>query len=382
MRCAKRLLLAAVMLAASAPATGADGDCDWPHWQQFRQHYLSEDGRVIDQGSERAVTVSEGQAYALFFALVANDRLIFDRLLRWTEDNLAQGDLANRLPAWRWGRRDDGSWGVLDENPASDADLWIAYTLSQAGHLWNARRYRVLARLVGRNILQRETADLPGLGRTLLPGPTGFRVDGSRWRLNPSYAPPQLLHGLAAFQPEDGWRELQPSNLRLLLDSAPLGFAPDWAMYDAQTRRFVTADAEHRRGSYDAIRVYLWLGMLDARAPERARLLAHYAAMTQLTAAAGAPPETVDVIDGTSRNAGPAGFSAALLPALRAVGRTEALAAQRKRLALADVPAQNTRYYDNVLTLFGKGWDEGRYRFAAGGALETRWTRPRCEALP
>jgi endoglucanase len=39
----------------------------------------------------------------LFFALVANDRAQFERLLSWTQNNLANGDLRAQQPAWLWG---------------------------------------------------------------------------------------------------------------------------------------------------------------------------------------------------------------------------------------------------------------------------------------
>ena len=84
-------LCAAGLLAATAHAEGACSD--WPQWRQFKQLYVSEDGRVIDAGTPQAITVSEGQAYALTFALIANDPAGFARILDWTRDNLAGGDL-------------------------------------------------------------------------------------------------------------------------------------------------------------------------------------------------------------------------------------------------------------------------------------------------
>ncbi len=45
----------------------------WRQWQEFKRFYLSEDGRVIDASTPQASTVSEGQAYAMLFALIAND---------------------------------------------------------------------------------------------------------------------------------------------------------------------------------------------------------------------------------------------------------------------------------------------------------------------
>lgn len=368
-------LLALTLFAGAAQAAA----CPWPAWQAFKGHYLSADGRVIDTTSERQHTVSEGQAYALFFALVANDREAFDRVLRWTEDNLAAGDLTQRLPAWIWGRRDDGSWGVVDANPASDADLWIAYTLAEAAVLWQERRYRVLAQLVGRNLLRMETARLPGLGPSLLPAPVGFVESPTRWRLNPSYAPLQLLRGLALRQPDAGWAALVPGTRRLLLDSAPRGYVPDWVLYDAEGG-FLPDTKTSAVGSYDAIRAYLWAGMLHVDDPDRAALLKAYTPMADATAVNGAPPERVDTRSGAASGTGYAGYSAALLPFLAALDRPTALDAQRTRIAARAPQRHGDAYYENVLDLFGSGWDQRRYRFAANGSLHPGWQESACAA--
>jgi endo-1,4-beta-D-glucanase Y len=96
-----------------------------PLWEGYASFAINDQGRVIDhQGGDR--TTSEGQSYGLFFALVANDRVRFDQLLKWTSDNLAGGDLGAKLPGWLWGKSPAGEWQILDQNSASDADLWIA----------------------------------------------------------------------------------------------------------------------------------------------------------------------------------------------------------------------------------------------------------------
>ncbi len=65
---------------------------------------------------------------------------------------------------------------------------------------------------------------------------------------------------------------------RMLTDSAPRGFAPDWALYRAG--RGFEPDAEtHAASAYNAIRVYLWAGMLDAGDPLARPLVAHLAAV-------------------------------------------------------------------------------------------------------
>ena len=368
-RCAPALLLAGLFAwslsanAASCPA--------WPAWDAFKSSFITADGRVVDHSSARQHTVSEGQAYAMFFALVAGDNTSFARLLRWTEDNLAQGDLSAHLPAWQWGRRDDASWGVIDTNPASDADVFIAYVLGEAARLWQQRYYRILSKLVGARILREEVRDVQGLGPTLLPAPVGF-VEANTWRLNPSYSPPMLLRGLARMHPEQAWISLLPSTRRVLREPARRGYAPDWTVWRAGAG-FVADEKTKAVGSYDAIRVYLWAGMLDADDPDRATLVDALRPMADSTARLGAPPEKIDTVRGTTENHGPSGFSAALLPMLSTLELHDALNAQLARLdQAASSDARN--YYDQVLRLFGQGWQQGRYRFDAQGQLSTQWT--------
>src|SRR5207248_2689708 len=78
-------------------------------------------------------------------------------------------------------------------------------------------------------------------------------------------------------------------------------------------------------------------------------------------AESGVVPERIDVESLRASGRAPVGFAAALLPLARAQrdGRTsDALAA-----AVAKAPADT--YYDHNLVLFGHGFVEGRFRFAA-----------------
>lgn len=342
----------------------------WPAWDRFVADFIGNGGRVVERADARQRTVSEAQAYALFFSLVANQQALFERLLRWTEDNLAGGDLTQRLPAWHWGRRDDGSWGVIDSNAAADADLWIAHALCEAGRLWGVRRYGALGALLAERVLREETAELPGLGRTLLPGPQGFVIAGGRWRLNPSYLAPMQLRCFAT-RLGAPWRALRDSAVKVLLGSAPRGLAPDWALYDGAAQRFVHDESD---GSYDAIRVYLWLGLSTAVMgdPAGAAVQAHFAPMAAATEALGAPPEHIDTRGGAGTGSAPPGFSAALLPWLQSLGRTDAL--RQQQLRVQERPPAPDAYYDQVLRLFGQGALEGRFAFDANGLLLTAWS--------
>jgi endo-1,4-beta-D-glucanase Y len=356
-------------------ALGAGVRCEaWPAWQRFKLLYVSSDGRVIDASTPRQITTSEGQSYALFFALVGNDRAAFDQILRWTQNNLAGGSLEKHLPAWQWGRADNNEWRVLDPNAASDADLWIAYTLGEAGRLWNEVGYSQLGAAVARNIVRQEVASIPELGLTLLPGPMGFADDHS-WRLNPSYLPLSIIRGVARQTREPVWNEIVKSSERVILGSAPKGFAADWVEFSSGG--FVPDRKTQGIGSYDAIRVYLWAGMLPASDPSRDKINAALKPMLDIVSKRPAPVESVDTQTLETKGDGSPGFSAAMLPMLANAHLSAALQTHRKRAAEESLQG-NQGYYSDVLSLFGLGWLEQRFRFNRASLLNVRWT-PACD---
>lgn len=364
-RCVELLCL---LIGVSASAQAADAS--WPAWDSYKKLYLSADGRVVDASVPQHITTSEGQSYALFFALVANDREAFGRVLQWTQNNLADGSLERKLPAWQWGRADDGAWRVLDANSASDSDLWIAYTLTEAGRLWCDAGHTSLGRSLAARVLREEVTFVPGLGPTLLPGPRGF-VDRQTWRLNASYSPIQILRAIARHSRDRLWNDVVKSSERVILGSAPRGFAADWIRYEPHSG--FAADKESRgAGSYNAIRVYLWGGMLSASDPMHNKLARTLSPMVTTAAQRGAPPETVDTTTLAMQGDGSPGFSASLLPMLSNAKQTAALATQRARVEREALQQPNA-YYSDSLSLFGLGWLEDRYRFDASGALDVRW---------
>lgn len=391
-------LLAGLVAGRAVLAAPAGAGCSWPLWQTFKEQLVQPDGRVLDASTPQKHSSSEGQSYAMFLALVAGDREVFDRAWRWAVDNLLGGRVEGRLPAWFWGLAPDGSWRVLDDNSASDADLWIAYALLEAARLWKVPAYERDARLLLAEIERREVVDVPGLGPMLLPGERGFvhadpRRPGVRiWHFNPSYLPVQVLRRLAVAAPRGPWGRMVGGTLALLrLATAPSGFAPDWVAYtvDAEGRAAVEPHpAKGDAGSYDAIRTYLWAGMLPRSDAAAAEMRALVRGLPSQTAATGVPAESVSVATGKVAGTGPFGFSAALLPYFDAAGDAASLARQRTRVAdgLQQVLAAEATalrqppYYDIVLTLFGLGWLEGRYRFTRNGALEPAWKTSPCRA--
>ena len=423
-RRSRSLPLAAVLLLVTASAGCKQGP--WPLWNAYASHFIDEQGRVIDpQGAQR--TTSEGQSYALFFALVDNDRVRFDRLLQWTQSNLAGGNLETHLPGWLWGKSPEGQWKLLDVNPASDSDCWIAYTLLEAGRLWKNPAYLTLAHQMMNMIQKQEVTELPGFGSMLMPGPTALWMHNQTWTVNPSYVPLFLFERLAEEDPAGPWGAIAMNIPRLLRQSTRHGFAMDWVDYvpgdgfypaagpgstpppatapgsaagspsrsapaakPSQGKTVPSAavpaaspasSAKPPMGSYDAIRVYLWAGMTNGSGQTRTEMLGSMSGMASYLGNHPAPPEKVDDQGIPMEQDGPEGFSAALIPYLRAFPEMNKLATQQRVRIMAQFNSatglygKDPAYYDQNLTLFATGFLEDRFRFGAHGELTVEWTR-------
>lgn len=384
----KRIVL---VFAAVLAVTGSAGckQGPWTLWHAYSGHFIDQQGRVIDPKASDHTT-SEGQSYALFFALVDNDRPQFDRVLAWTQANLAGGDMGARLPGWVWGKAQDGQWKLLDANAASDSDCWIAYTLLEAGRLWHEVKYTALGRQMLGMIAKQEVAELPGFGSMLMPGPTALWTHNQSYTVNPSYVPLFLFQRFAEVDPAGPWGAIEMNIPRLLRQSSRHGFAMDWADYVAGDGFYpapppgTKADGKADKpavGSYDAIRVYLWAGMLDGGGHTRTDLEGGISGMAAYLTNHAAPPEKVNAEGVPQEGDGPVGFSAAVLPYLRAIPDMAKVASQQRIRVGAQLDAssglygKDPAYYDQNLILFATGYSDGRFRFGPHGELRVEWTR-------
>lgn len=278
---------------------------------------------------------------------------------------------------------------MLDPNSASDADVWIAYSLVEAGRFWNIPKYSSTGRSLLALIARNEVVNLPGFGGMLLPGSSGFQHERS-WVLNPGYVPAFLFERLAVVDPAGPWREIAQNVPRLVEQSAQHGFAMDWVEYfpgdgfypvSEQTLAKLEDNATGAGAGYDAIRVYLWAGMQDENTPVRARLVNAVSAMSGYLGTHDAPPQSVDDRGIPETQPSPVGFSAAVLPYLRAFpDRSRVSAQQMIRMSLMKDDAtglygKEMTCEDQNLALFATGYVDGLYRFGPAGELHVQWHR-------
>ncbi|MFZ5475722.1 MAG: glycosyl hydrolase family 8 [Myxococcota bacterium] len=307
----------AFLVASAIAATTAPGAASLrADWDRYVRVFVQDDGRVIDRGRDDLST-SEGQAYAMVRAVWCDDRPTFDRVLRWTLDNLQAGDAA-KLPGWKWGKRPDGAWGPLDANSAADADQWMAWALLAAADKWKDPSYRERGKALLPALWEKETMRI-GKRRVLLPGEWARTHDPVQ--VNPSYWLPFAWRRFAKEDPDRDWAGMVDDAYALLETCrSPSGLPPDWCWLDRKTGR-ATAPPEGQQGSlafgFEAFRVgwtlaaeARWYGDVRARAQ-----LAPYGDLADRWAA-GTPVPAIIEPDGKPRETWDyLGLYGALLPA-------------------------------------------------------------------
>jgi len=185
----------------------------------FLRTYVEPNGRVNrpDQGND---TVSEGQAYGLLLAETIAQDSQFDLIWRWTRVHL---QLSNGLFAWHA----NAAGQILSPEPASDADLLIAWALLRYEGPGAAVFHSDGLRVANAVLAYEVTAGPDGMP-VLTAGPW---ATGRPATLDPSYWSLPALTGLAQLTGDREWQQLADSALVLTRQLTRGGrlLPPNWA---------------------------------------------------------------------------------------------------------------------------------------------------------
>lgn len=327
-------------------------------WTAYKQRFIQPDGRVIDWEAD-ARTVSEGQAYAMLRAVLADDPETFAITLAWAENNLRRsGETPDQLWAWKWGKTADGSWGIIDANFASDADVDAITALILASRQWNRPDYLKLARSKLKDLWTLSTIEVTSADgsqetRYFLPGPiAAFQPQPDLIYLNPSYLAPYAFRLFAQVDRRHDWTSLIDSSYQVLFDSAALSAAQlpgDWVALNTLTGGLQPLPASSplkSTYSFDAYRVW-WRVNLDAIWFEEPRatqfLQQHLGHLQQLWQADRAIPARIDLQGKALVEYEAIAQYAMLYPALRTVDPTTAEQILQQKL----LPAQTDGIWEN-----------------------------------
>jgi endoglucanase len=231
----------------------------------FLSGYEQPDGQMVrrDQGSD---TVSEGQAYGMLLAEVSGNLAAFRRIWAWTRRHL---QLRSGLLAFHA----DAAGRVIGREPASDADLIIAWALLRYRGT-GAAGYHRQGRRVAAAILAGEVTRTPGGTPVLTAGPW---ATGRPASLDPSYWSLAALQGIAQLTGQPEWRSLAAGAVAVTRELTRGGrlLPPDWAKLTAAgaVQPEPAPDGSQPQPQYgpDAQRTVVWLA---ASCSPRARALA------------------------------------------------------------------------------------------------------------
>ncbi len=285
-------------------------------FQEYAGHFVQPDGRVVDRAGG-GITTSEGQSYAMLRAVWVGDRDTFQQTRSWMEANLQAGN-SGALPAWKWGQREDGSWGVLDPNPASDADVIIAYALLLGSKRFDDPSMRTQALALLDALWTSEIVTVADR-LVLLPGP--WAANQPAIKVNPSYSLPFAYRVFAQVEPERPWMQLVDDTYWLLDAVTPEGgLPPDWAWLDAVTGAVVPPPDGHpveTRYGFEAMRIP-WMLAAEVRWYDEARARALLGRLDHLRVRwhrDGSLPAVIEADGSAGRDYDYLGMYGALLPA-------------------------------------------------------------------
>ena len=211
-------------------------------WNDYKTEYWEKDtGRTLDKQQDD-ITTSEGQSYTMMRAVWMSDKPTFDKAWAWTQEQLQRED---KLFSWRWGKLDDGTYGVLTnvngQNAASDADSDIALALLMAASRWQDEKYLVQAKEVIVSMWDNEIVTAGG--KQYLASNNLEKQSSSPIVMNPSYLAPYAYREFAKVDKEHDWNAIVDSSYDLLDRSADAnldksktaGLIPDWVLMDRKT---------------------------------------------------------------------------------------------------------------------------------------------------
>ena len=245
-------------------------------WERYKDEYIEKPSfRTLDKQRDN-ITTSEGQSYTMLRAVWQDDKETFDKSWQWTKDNLWKD---NKLFAWLFGKKEDGSYGVLDDlggnNAATDGDTDIAMALLFAYSRWGDDTYLLEADSIIQAIWKESVVIVND--RPYITANDIEKFNQSEILLNPSYYAPYAYRMFALIDTKNNWQGVVDTSYEIIIKSStfPLdkensvGLPPDWVVLNRNTGALSSPLSMEitTNYSFDAHRVkwrlyldYLWYG--------------------------------------------------------------------------------------------------------------------------
>ena len=309
--------------------------------ERFLNRYVTSDGRVIrhDQGGD---IVSEGQAYALLIAEIADRPALVRTIWSWTHAHLGR-------PDGLFASHANGTGHVQDPQSATDADTLISYALLRYSGPDEDTLHNS-GRRIANAVLTHEAVSLQH--GTSLPVAGPWATSTTPPIVNPSYLMPGIFTALANLTGDDRWNQTATASVDMIgrLTDDATHLPPDWAEL-ANGGLHPIANPGGGAGvqyGFDAARLPIWFA--TACTSEAQELAANWWRRVLGTDGRAGPQALT--LDGTTINPAPSPvFLMAGAAAAKAAGEDGAARALRgKATTLA---MQDPTYYGDAWVVLG-----------------------------
>ncbi len=314
-------------------------------WENYKQNFISQDGRIIDFYQNQC-SHSEGQGYGMLLAVHFNDPKTFARIFTWTQANLMVRK--DGLAAWKWGKRINGNWDIIDYNNASDGDILIAWACLNAWKKWQNKIYLTTAETIINSIKKHLIVQINSQ-KILLPGYFGFDRN-KHLKIYPSYTVFPAFQAFAQHEDKDFWMALITDSLTLIKHSlfSKFHLPADWILLEIAAKQSISQQT-YGDFHYESIRVPLYLLMAG-----KTKQLESFSSFLTLSHNVGYLPALVDLSQGRiSVDDAPAGFYAIMAQCALA-NKHDNIAANFMKKADEKIAAENKDYYSTTLYLLAK----------------------------
>lgn len=211
-------------------------------WNDYKKIYWeSGSGRTLDK-QQNDITTSEGQSYTMLRAVWEDDKPTFDKSWEWTKTHLQRED---KLFSWKWGKKPDGSYGLLTEqggqNTAADADSDIALALLMGASRWQQQEFLDDARQIIPSIWEEEV--ITAAGKPYLASNSLEKASKQDAVINVSYMAPYAYRAFAKVDTKHDWNGLVDSSYEFITQTIekPIDrptsakLPPDWVSLNKTT---------------------------------------------------------------------------------------------------------------------------------------------------
>ncbi len=249
-------------------------------WKDYKERFIESSGRIIDPHNNN-VTHTEGIGYALYFAYKMNDDEAFRKVYQWGKQNIKLNGY--ELPGWKWGKnKHKNCWCMLDMTSATDANLWIAYSLLLMYDKTGFSEYKQKADEIIDSIKKHQIVYTRKGEVYLFPYEKEI-MDDDEWKLNPSYLIFEIFEYFAEYDNDPVWNKLIKSSKIFLKRTrfSALQLNPDWVTYKPYADRFVL-EKEYQNFGFDAIRVPLYILRSNLSVAQKKELLLPYKYYVQM----------------------------------------------------------------------------------------------------